>query len=66
MTDKVLSKGHVGTRIAWVSPVCNIFFIVVYISLPRKGRKQKSMNDSRHDHTTETTAVISTKITVWC
>ena len=42
MADKVISEGHVGTRIAWVrikGPVCNIFFIVVYI--PHKGRKQK-------------------------
>ena len=44
MTDKVMSEGHVGTRITWVrinGPVCNIFFIVVYI--PHKGRKQKPM-----------------------
>ena len=42
MADKVMSEGHVGTRIAWVrikGPVCNIFFIVVYI--PHKGRQQK-------------------------
>ena len=39
MADKVLDEGHVGTRIAWVKikgPVCNIFYIVVYI--PHKGR----------------------------
>ena len=42
MADKVMSEGRVGTRIAWVrikGPVCNIFFIVVYI--PHKGRQQK-------------------------
>ena len=35
MDDKLLDEGHVGTRIAWVrikGPVCNIFYIVVYIS----------------------------------
>ena len=39
MADKLLDEGHVGTRIAWVrlkGPVCNIFFIVVYV--PHKGR----------------------------
>ena len=39
MTRCVLSKGHVGTRIAWVrleGPICNLFVIVVYI--PHKGR----------------------------
>ena len=39
MADKLLDEGHVGTRIAWVrikGPVCNIFYIVVYI--PHKGR----------------------------
>ena len=41
MADKVVDEGHVGTRIVWVKlagPVCNIFFIVVYI--PYKGRTQ--------------------------
>ena len=40
MADKIIDQGHVGTRIAWVriaGPVCNIFFIVVYI--PHRGRK---------------------------
>ena len=39
MADKVLEQGYVGTRIAWVrlkGPVCNLFYIVVYI--PHKGR----------------------------
>ena len=39
MTDKVLDEGHVGTRIVWVKikgPVCNIFYMVVYMS--HKGR----------------------------
>ena len=39
MTSKILSSGHVGTRIAWVrlkGPVCNLLYIVVYI--PHKGR----------------------------
>ena len=38
MADKIIGEGHVGTRIAWVrlaGPVCNIFFIAVYI--PHKG-----------------------------
>ena len=42
MTQKILEKGHVGTRIAWVrlrGPVCNLFYIVVYI--PHKGRVVK-------------------------
>ena len=42
MADKVMVEGHVGTHIAWVkltAPVCNIFFITVYI--PYKGRQQK-------------------------
>ena len=42
MTDKVIDQGHMGTRIAWVKiadPVCNIFFITVYV--PHKGRKTK-------------------------
>ena len=42
MADKVIGQGHVGTRIAWVrlsGPVCNIFYVVVYI--PHKGRTQK-------------------------
>ena len=39
--DKILDSGHVGTLISWVrvhlkDPVCNIFYIVVYI--PHKGR----------------------------
>ena len=44
MADKVIGEGHVGTRIAWVrlaGPVCNIFYVVVYI--PHKGRTQKPM-----------------------
>ena len=39
MATKILGQGHVGTRIAWVrlkGPVCNIFYIVVYV--PHKGR----------------------------
>ena len=39
MADKLMDEGHVGTRIAWTriaGPVCNIFFVVVYI--PHKGR----------------------------
>ena len=39
MADKVLGQWHVGTRIVWVrvvGPMCNIFFIVVYV--PHKGR----------------------------
>ena len=39
MTEKILDTGHVGTQIAWVrlkGPVCNIFYIVVYV--PHKGR----------------------------
>ena len=39
MADKLMDEGHVGTRIAWAriaGPVCNIFFVVVYI--PHKGR----------------------------
>ena len=39
MAAKTLDTGHVGTRIAWVrlkGPVCNLFYIVVYI--PHKGR----------------------------
>ena len=42
MADKVLDQGHVGARIVWVKlagPVCNIFYIVVYV--PHKGRTQK-------------------------
>ena len=42
MTDKIIDQGHVGTHIAWVrisGPVCNIFYIVVYI--PHKGRTNK-------------------------
>ena len=42
MASKVIGEGHVGTRIAWVriaGPVCNIFYVVVYI--PHKGRTQK-------------------------
>ena len=42
MADKVIAQGHVGSRIVWVKlagPVCNIFFITVYI--PHKGRNQK-------------------------
>ena len=42
MAQKILEKGHVGTRIAWVrlkGPVCNLFYIVVYI--PHKGRVTK-------------------------
>ena len=34
MANKILGSGHVGTRIAWVrltGPVCNIFYVVVYI-----------------------------------
>ena len=44
MTNKVINSGHVGTRIAWVriaGPVCNIFYVVVYI--PHKGRTTKPM-----------------------
>ena len=39
MVAKTLDSGHVGTRIAWArikDPICNIFYIVVYI--PHKGR----------------------------
>ena len=39
MAAKTLDSGHVGTRIAWArikGPICNIFYIVVYI--PHKGR----------------------------
>ena len=42
MTDKVIDQALAGSRIEWVRiavPVCNIFFIVVYI--PHKGRNQK-------------------------
>ena len=42
MAEKILDRGHVGTRIAWVrlkGPVCNIFYVVVYI--PHKGRAVK-------------------------
>ena len=42
MAGKILDKGHVGTRIAWVrikGPVCNLFYIVVYV--PHKGRAIK-------------------------
>ena len=40
MARNVLSKGHVGTRIAWVrlrGPICNLFVVVVYVS--HKGRQ---------------------------
>ena len=40
MARNVLSKGHVGTRIAWVrlrGPICNLFVVVVYV--PHKGRQ---------------------------
>ena len=50
MVDKVLSEGRVGTRIVWVRiavPVCNIFFIVVYI--PPKGRNQTPMTQDTID-----------------
>ena len=39
MTHCVLSRDHVGTRIAWVrleGPICNLFVVVAYI--PHKGR----------------------------
>ena len=39
MAAKTLDSGHVGTRIVWArikGPICNIFYIVVYI--PHKGR----------------------------
>ena len=42
MAEKIIGEGRVGTRIAWVrikGPVCNIFYVVVYI--PHKGRKAK-------------------------
>ena len=42
MADKVLEQGHVGPRIVWVriaGPICNIFFITVYV--PHKGRTSK-------------------------
>ena len=42
MADKVIDQGHVGTRIVWVriaGPICNIFFITVYV--PHKGRTSK-------------------------
>ena len=41
MSMNVLSRGHVGSRIAWVriaGPVCNLFVVVVYI--PHKGRQK--------------------------
>ena len=44
MANKMISSGHVGTRIAWAriaGPVCNIFYVVVYI--PHKGRTTKPM-----------------------
>ena len=44
MTEKVIGEGYMGTRIVWVriaGPVCNIFYVVVYI--PHKGRRQKAM-----------------------
>ena len=42
MARNILSKGHVGTRIAWVrlkGPICNIFVVVTYVS--HKGRTAK-------------------------
>ena len=39
MSAKILDSGHVGTRIVWVhlkGPICNLFYIVVYI--PHKRR----------------------------
>ena len=47
MTGKILSQGHVGTRIAWVrlaGPVCNLFYVTVYI--PHKGRVKPSAEDT--------------------
>ena len=47
IADKVIDQGHVGTRIVWVriaGPVCNIFFITVYI--PHKGRTKPTAADT--------------------
>ena len=63
MADKVMSEGHVGTRIAWVrikGPVCNIFFIVVYI--PHKGATTAEAEGSRHDRATEEPATVNPQI----
>ena len=41
MANKIISSGHVGSRIAWVrskGPVCNLIYIVTYI--PHKGRTE--------------------------
>ena len=50
MTDKVMIEGHVGTRTTRVKindPVCNIFFIVVYIPHSPQ-RKKAETDDTRH------------------
>ena len=47
MTDLVMARGCIGTRIAWLrleGPVCNMFFIVTYI--PHKGRQSPSAEDT--------------------
>ena len=57
MADKVMSEGHVGTRIAWMrikGPVCNIFFIVVY----SPQRKKAEADGTRHHRITEKPATI--------
>ena len=47
MSQHFKDSGHVGTRIAWVrlaGPVCNIFFVAVY--LPHKYRTEPSAQDT--------------------
>ena len=47
ITDKVIDEGHVGTRIAWdriAGPVCNIFFVTVYI--PHKGKTKPTAEET--------------------
>ena len=65
MTDKVIDQGHVGSRIEWVRiavPVCNIFFITVYV--PHKGSKNEA-DDSRYDYTTTQAPAHSAKIRIY-
>ncbi len=45
MVDKVIDEGHIGTRIVWVKlagPVCNIFFIIVYMCRTKEGHRHLS------------------------
>ena len=47
MLQHYRGSGHVGTRIAWVrfaGPVCNVFFVAVYI--PHKYRTAPSAQDT--------------------